>query len=86
MFKELEEINSRPEPFQFYTADTLWTDEHTSKKMLESHLNEDFEVSIQNREFIIHSVDWIVTCFGIGKNRRVAHFGCGMGSYATRFA
>ncbi|MHC4321828.1 MAG: class I SAM-dependent methyltransferase, partial [Planctomycetota bacterium] len=25
-------------------------------------------------------------CLGIGKNRRVADFGCGMGSYATRFA
>ena len=84
MFKELEKINSRPEPFQFYTADVLWTDNHISKKMLESHLNEDFEVSIQNREFINCSVDWIVTRFGIEKNRQVADFGCGMGSYATR--
>jgi hypothetical protein len=31
MFKELEEINLRPAPFQFYTAKELWTDEHTSK-------------------------------------------------------
>lgn len=86
MFKELEEINSRPAPFQFYTSDALWTDNHTSRKILESHLNEDFEVSIQNREFINHSVDWIVTHFGIEKNRRVADFGCGMGSYATQLA
>ena len=35
MFKELKEINSRPTPFQFYTADDLWTDEYTSKQMLE---------------------------------------------------
>jgi len=35
MFKELKEINSRPAPFQFYTADELWADEHTSKQMLE---------------------------------------------------
>jgi ubiquinone/menaquinone biosynthesis C-methylase UbiE len=86
MFKELEEINSRPAPFQFYTADALWTDEHTSKKMLESRLNEDIEVSIQNKEFINSSVDWIVTKFGIGKNTHVADFGCGMGQYTTRFA
>ena len=86
MFKELEEINSSPDPFQFYTADTLWTDNHISKKMLESDLNEDIEVSIQNREFINHSVDWIVTHFGIEKNRRVADFGCGMGTYATQLA
>ena len=25
MFKDLKEINSRPKPFQFYTADELWT-------------------------------------------------------------
>jgi 2-polyprenyl-3-methyl-5-hydroxy-6-metoxy-1,4-benzoquinol methylase len=86
MFKELEEINSSPAPFQFYTADTLWTDNHISKKMLESDLNENIEVSIQNREFINHSVDWIVTHFGIEKNRRVADFGCGMGTYATQLA
>ncbi len=86
MFKELEEINSHPGPFQFYTADALWTDNHISKKMLESHLNEDFEISIQNREFINHSVDWIVNHFGIEKNRRIADFGCGMGAYATRLA
>jgi hypothetical protein len=30
MFEELERINERPEPFQFYTASDLWTDEHTS--------------------------------------------------------
>jgi len=54
--------------------------------MLESDLNEDIEVSIQNREFINHSVDWIVTHFGIEKNRRVADFGCGMGTYATQLA
>ncbi len=86
MFKELEEINSRPTPFQFYTAGELWTDNYTSKKMLESHLNEDFEVSIQNREFINHSVDWLATHFGLNQNRRVADFGCGMGSYAARLA
>jgi len=86
MFKELEEINLRPAPFQFYTSHALWTDNHTSRKMLESHLNEDIEVSYQNEEFINRSVDWIITCFGIGENTQVADFGCGMGSYATRLA
>ncbi|GAX61311.1 SAM-dependent methyltransferase [Candidatus Scalindua japonica] len=86
MFKEFEKINSRPTPFQFYTADALWTDNHTSSKILESDLNEDIEVSIQNREFINRSIGWIVTRFGIVKNSLVADFGCGMGSYATRLA
>ena len=45
MFRELKEINSRPAPFQFYTADELWTNEHTSKQMLEYHLNESLDLS-----------------------------------------
>lgn len=31
MFEELEKINTRPEPFEFYTASDLWTDEHMLK-------------------------------------------------------
>ena len=44
MFRELEKINQRPEPFEFYTAADLWTDEHTSKQMLACHLNTDIDV------------------------------------------
>ena len=34
MFEELEKINERPEPFQYYTASDLWTDEHTSTSLI----------------------------------------------------
>ncbi len=30
LFSDLEWINARPGPFEFYTASDLWTDEHTS--------------------------------------------------------
>ena len=30
LFEELEKINIRPAPFEFYTASDLWTDEYTS--------------------------------------------------------
>jgi hypothetical protein len=60
MFKELREINLRPTPFQFYTANELWADEHTSKQMLEYHLNESIDVSSRNKKFIECSVEWIV--------------------------
>ena len=40
MFENLIEINKKPEPFSIYTADALWTDKHTTKKMLEFHLTE----------------------------------------------
>jgi len=86
MFEDLEKINERPEPFQFYTASDLWTDEHTSKQMLSFHLNEDIDVSSRNAEFINRSVEWIATEFNIGRGSKIADFGCGPGLYAARLA
>ena len=86
MFEELERINERPKPFQFYTASDLWTDEHTSKQMLSYHLNEAIDVSSRNAEFINRSVEWIVSKFKIGKDSKIADFGCGPGLYPTRLA
>jgi cyclopropane fatty-acyl-phospholipid synthase-like methyltransferase len=86
MFKKLKEINSRPAPFQFYTADELWTNEHTSKQMLEYHLNESIDASSRNKHFIERSVEWIVSHFEMGKNTEIADFGCGPGLYTNRLA
>ena len=86
MFEELERINERPEPFQFYTASDLWTDEHTSKQMLSFHLNEAIDVSSRNAEFIKRSVEWIASEFTIGKDSKIADFGCGPGLYAAPLA
>ena len=86
MFEELERINERPEPFQFYTASDLWTDEHTSKQMLSFHLNEAIDVSSRNAEFIKRSAEWIASEFNIGRDTKVADFGCGPGLYAARLA
>jgi 2-polyprenyl-3-methyl-5-hydroxy-6-metoxy-1,4-benzoquinol methylase len=86
LFNELENINKRPEPFEFYTADKLWTDEHISKKMLEFHLDENIDVSSRNKKFIENSVKWIVNNFSINSNSFICDFGCGPGLYSTRFA
>lgn len=86
MFNELENINKRPEPFEVYTADKLWTDEHISKKMLEFHLDENIDVSSRNKKFIESSVKWIVSNFGINSISSICDFGCGPGLYTTRFA
>ncbi len=86
MFNELTEINSRPEPFQFYTADELWANEHTSKQMLEYHLNEAIDVSSRNKNFIECSTQWIVSQFGVSEKTTIADFGCGPGLYTTRLA
>lgn len=86
MFKELKKINSRPKPFQFYTAEELWVNEHTSKKMLEYHLNETIDVSSRNRGFIERSAEWIVSHFGVDDKTTIADFGCGPGLYTIRLA
>ena len=78
MFNELKEINLRPEPFQFYTSNALWTDEHTSQKMLEYHLDESVDLSSRNKDFIDRSVKWIVSHFGIDRHTAIADFGCGV--------
>ena len=54
LYQKLEDINIRPHPFQYYTAEELWTDEHTSKKMLKYHLDENINASSRNKKFIEH--------------------------------
>ncbi len=84
MFAQLEDINNRPKPFEFYTADDLWTDEHTSEQMLAYHLNPEIDVSSRRKEFIERSVEWIATRFHVDEETRIADFGCGPGLYAIR--
>ncbi|MBN1498149.1 MAG: class I SAM-dependent methyltransferase [Spirochaetes bacterium] len=86
MFNELVEINKRPEPFEYYTASELWADEHTSRKMLEYHLDESKDVSSRNIHFINRSVEWIISHFNLNADSEVIDFGCGPGLYTTRFA
>ena len=86
MFEELKKINTRPKPFEFYTASDLWTDEHTSKQMLSFHLNEEIDVSSRNTAFIDRSVAWIASHFNVGAGTKIVDFGCGPGLYTTRLA
>lgn len=86
MFEELKNINKRPKPFECYTAEDLWTNEHTSEQMLQYHLNEDVDLSSRKASFIDASVNWIAAHFEIDDQTRIADFGCGPGLYASRLA
>jgi SAM-dependent methyltransferase len=86
LFSDLERIHSRPKPFEFYTADRLWTDEHTSARMLQFHLDENVDVSSRRASFMDRSVEWLAGHLNIGAGTAVADFGCGPGLYAQRLA
>jgi cyclopropane fatty-acyl-phospholipid synthase-like methyltransferase len=86
LFEELENINVRPKPFEFYTASDLWTNEHTSKRMLSFHLNEDIDLSSRNAKFINGSVEWIASHFNVRTGVKIVDFGCGPGLYTTKLA
>ncbi|TIH19777.1 class I SAM-dependent methyltransferase [Marinifilum sp. JC120] len=86
MFKELMDINSRPLPFEFYTASDLWTDEHIATQMLNYHLHPEIDAASRNSSFISESSEWIITRFDLASGKKVADFGCGPGLYTTAFA
>lgn len=86
MFTQLEEINARPKPFEFYTAAELWADDYISKQMLTFHLNGDVDISSRRFAFIDRSVEWIISRFDIREGKSVVDFGCGPGLYTERLA
>ncbi len=86
MFDRLTKIARRPEPFEFYTAAELWTDDHVSEQLIDVHLDPEVDLASRNTEFIERSVDWIARRFQVGPGTRIADFGCGPGLYTTRFA
>lgn len=86
MFTTLESITSRPEPFSVCTTEGLWTDEHTSKRMLENHLDGITDLSSRNFQFIEKSTNWIISRFFTKEKTSVIDFGCGPGLYTSRFA
>ena len=86
MFEELEKIYQRPEPFEFYTASDLWTDEHISEHMLRFHLDPSHDIASRKIAFVDRSVEWIVSRFQVSADTRIADFGCGPGLYASRLA
>lgn len=85
-FEELTQINKRPCPFEYYTADELWTDDHTADQMLDYHLNGSIDLSSRNSTFIESSIKWIASRFGLNQQSKVADFGCGPGLYTTALA
>jgi len=86
IFNRLQDIFFRPEPFSVYTTGELWTDDYTSQRMLENHLDGASDLSSRGFDFIDRSVDWMINHFNIKEDISVADFGCGPGLYTSRLA
>jgi len=86
LFEQLQEILRRPPPFERCTTRELWTDEHTSARMLAYHLDGSIDVSSRRTSFIERSAAWIAARFELGEGKSVLDLGCGPGLYANRLA
>ncbi len=86
LFEHLEQINTRPAPFSVYTADDLWTDPHTSERMLGLHLDGDVAMASQTAGFIERSLSWICDVGALDHRTRLLDLGCGPGLYSNRLA
>lgn len=85
MYTELTALSERPDIFSVYTAETLWTDPHLAKMMLDMHLSQDTALASRPTDAIDRVVDWIEQTFGLD-GVSVCDLGCGPGLYANRFA
>jgi SAM-dependent methyltransferase len=86
VFKQLEEIDHRPAPFELTTVSDLWADNYISKQMLSFHLNGDNDIASRKFSFIDRSVEWIISNFDLHAGRSVIDIGCGPGLYTERLA
>ncbi len=81
MFKKISNATAKPVIWSEYTANLLWTDNHTAKQMLDFHLNPEISVSSRTAAFINSSIDWLVSEFKLDETSKVIDFGCGPGLY-----
>jgi len=60
--------------------ESIWTDEHISKSMLDAHLDETHDAASRKYEKRINIVNWVNN--KIRPNSKIIDFGCGPGLYA----
>jgi len=84
MFTQLMAMMKKPALYEKGTAE-LWTDEHISKGMLESHLNPDWDAATRNHETVREIVKWINTIAPEEQYRDLLDLGCGPGIYTEEF-
>ena len=81
--QKLLKENENPIPYVMGT-DTMWTDQHISKKLLDLHLNPGIGIASRTFEAIDDTVDMIDETIKPGS--KILDLGCGPGLYAERLA
>lgn len=84
MLNKIQKYLVRPELDAFGTG-SIWTDEHISKGMLESHLDPTTDGASRKPEFMDESVEWIYSVAPSDRYRDMLDLGCGPGLYAEKF-
>lgn len=85
MFNELEKIQQKPDVFSVYTVDTLWTDPHLAKQMLQVHLSQETPMASRPVTVIDSTTKKFDAKFGL-QGKKICDLGCGPGLYAEKYA
>lgn len=68
------------------TEDSIWTDSHISKQLLQAHLDPLFEGATRPLSFVEESISWIEKTIPPPHYRKLVDIGCGPGIYAEYFS
>jgi len=84
MLNKIKEHLAKPQ-LDMPGKSNIWTDEHISKGMLESHLDENGNGASRPFEYMDKSVEWICSVAPPDKYKSALDLGCGPGLYSERF-
>ena len=85
---EISKIISQFEKPELYAKGTsfMWTDEHISKQLLDTHLNPDVDLASRKKTTIEKTASWILDTQKEKGKLNILDLGCGPGLYSEIFA
>ena len=83
MINKIKKVAIKPNPYDKSTS-KFWDDPYISKKMLEAHLNPNWEAASRNPDDIQNITSWIYKQKN-KKNLKLLDLGCGPGLYTEKF-